>query len=124
MRSSEAAARVTAFTGRLAAVRERGRDAADVAAAESKRLLAELNDTAERETARLPAQLHAQISGLFHGELAIATPAEIQRRGRERLSQLTIAAAELWRQAQQDRLVGGLRRLGARLTRRLWGGIR
>jgi ribosome biogenesis GTPase A len=119
MRSSEAAARVTAFTGRLAAVRERGRDAADVAAAESKRLLAELNDTAERETARLPAQLHAQISGLFHGELAIATPAEIQRRGRERLSQLTIAAAELWRQAQQDRLEDGLSRLDARFTGRL-----
>ncbi len=119
MRSSEAMARVTAFTGRLEAVRERGADAAAIVTAESRRLLAELNDAAEREAAQLATDLRARIGALLDSELATAAPAEIERQGREHLVQLTIATAELWRQAQRERLEEGLSSLDARLTGQL-----
>ncbi len=119
MRSSEAAQRVKAFTARLAAVRERGADAAAVAAAESARMLAGLNAAAERETARLTTELGRQMDDLVGGELVSAPPAEIERRGRDRLVQLTKDAAESWRQARRERLEDGLARLESRLTRDL-----
>ncbi len=119
MRSSEAAGRVTAFATRLAAVRERGTAAADLAAAESARMLADLNLAAERETTRLARELHAAIGGLLDGELAAAPPAEIERQGRKRLVQLVKDAAESWRQAQRKRLEDGLSDLDGRLTRDL-----
>ena len=119
MRSTDAEARVKAFAVRLAAVRERGGDAAAVAAAESKRLLTELNAAAEREAARLASELQSRISSLLDDELGTAPPAQIERQGRERLSQLTVAAAELCRQAQRERLEDGLSSLDARLTEQL-----
>jgi small GTP-binding protein len=117
--SSDAAARVTAFADRLTVVRERGTAAADVAAAESRRMLADLNKAAERETARLAADLSVTITGLLDGELAAASPAEIERQGRARLVELATGAAESWRQARRERLEDGLARLDARLTRDL-----
>ncbi len=119
MTSSDAAERVTAFTARLAAVAERGTDAAAIAAAESARMLADLNAAVERETARLAGELHAVIGDLLDGELAEAPPAEIQRRGRERLVRLVREAAESWRRAWRERLEDGLRKLDGRLTRDL-----
>jgi small GTP-binding protein len=119
MRDSEAAGRVAAFTARLEAVRERGRSAADLAAAESARMLAELNGAAERETARLARELGAALRDLLDGELAAASPAEIERQGRSRLVRLTTDAAESWRQAQRARLEDGLGELDTRLTRDL-----
>ena len=88
MRSSEAAGRVTAFTARLKAVREQGTCAADLAAAESARLLAELNGAADREIIRLTGNLCAAIARLLDGELAQAKPADIERQGRDRLVRL------------------------------------
>jgi small GTP-binding protein len=115
----DAAARVTAFAARLAAVRERGTAAADVAAAESARMLAGLNAAAGPETARLTAHLRVTIAGLLGGELAEAPPAEIERQGRARLVELATGGAESWRQAQRERLEDGLGRLDGRLTRDL-----
>jgi hypothetical protein len=63
---------VAAFAGRLAAVRERGADAAAIMPAECRRLLADLNDAAEREGPQLAADLRARIGGLLDGELAAA----------------------------------------------------
>jgi small GTP-binding protein len=117
--SSDAAARVTAFADRLTAVRERGTTAADVAVAESRRMLADLNVAAEQETPRLTADLRSTITGLLDDELAGAPPAEIERQGRARLAELATGAAEVWRQAQRERLEDGLARLDARLTRDL-----
>jgi small GTP-binding protein len=116
--SSDAAARVTAFADRLTAVRERGTAAADVAAAESRRMLADLNVAAEQEVPRLSADLRVTIAGHL-GDLAAAPPAEIERQGRARLVDLATGAAESWRQAQRGRLEDGLARLDARLTRDL-----
>jgi small GTP-binding protein len=115
LHSCDAAARVTAFAVRLTAVRERGTAAADVAAAESARMLAGLNAAAGPETARLTADLQVKIAG----ELAEAPPAEIERQGRARLVELATAAAESWRQAQRERLEDSLGRLDGRLTRDL-----
>jgi small GTP-binding protein len=119
MRSSEAAGRVTAFTARLGAVRARGTAAADLAAAESGRMLAGLNAQADLEVTRLTRELGAAIAGILDGELAAAKPADIERQGRDRLVQLTRDAAESWRQAQRGRLEDGLSQLDGRLTREL-----
>ncbi len=119
MRSSDAAGRVAAFTARLAAVRERGTVAADLAAAESKRMLSALNEAAEAETARLTAELRTTISGLLGGELASASPGEIQQQGRAALVRLAVDGAEAWRQSQREKLEDGLASLDGRLTRDL-----
>jgi len=119
MRSSEAAGRVTAFAARLAAVREHATAAADVAAAESKRMLAALNAAAEERTARLSADLYAAVGGLLGGDLAAAPPGEIERQGRSHLTRLAVQAAESWRQDQQERLENGLATLDSRLGRDL-----
>jgi small GTP-binding protein len=119
MRSSDAAGRVAAFTARLAAVRERGTVAADLVAAESKRMLAGLNESAELQTARLAAELRTAIGGLLDGELAAASPAEIGQQGRARLARLAVDGAESWREAQRERLEDALAALDDRLTRDL-----
>ena len=119
MRSSDAANRVAAFTTRLAAVQERGTAAADLAAAESRRMLTALNEDAEAARARLTARLRAAISGLLGGELASASPSEIQRQGRAALVQQAVDGAEAWRQAQRGKLEDGLASLDDRLTRDL-----
>ena len=119
LRSSDAAGRVTAFTARLAAVQERGTAAADLAAAESRRMLAGLNEAAELQTALLAAELRAAIGGLLDGELAAAPPGEIEQQGRARLARLAVDGAESWRQAQRERLEDGLAALDDRLTRDL-----
>ncbi len=119
LRSSDAAGRVTAFTARLAAVQERGTAAADLAAAESRRMLAGLNEAAELQTALLAAELRAAIGGLLDGELAAAPPGEIEQQGRARLARLAVDGADSWRQAQRERLEDGLAALDDRLTRDL-----
>jgi len=123
MRSGEAAERVAAFAARLDAVQERGQDAEDLAAAESRRMLAELNEAAERETVRLGAGLYAETSRMLAGELGAESPAEIERRGRARLTGLTREAVEAWRQDQRDRLELGLGRLETRLAGELSAGL-
>ena len=116
LRGGEAAGRVAAFAARLDAVTERRRDAEDLAVAESRRMLAELNDAAERETARLNAQHDTEIGRVLVGELGAAAPAEIERQGRALLTGLTREAVETWRQDRRDRLERGLDRLEARLA--------
>jgi hypothetical protein len=116
MRSSDAGERVTAFAARLTAVRDHATAAADVAAAESRRMLAALNAAADKETARLAADLHAAVSGLFGRELAAAPPGEIERQGRSQLVSLALQDAESWRQEQRERLEDGLALLDSRLS--------
>ena len=115
----EAADRVSAFAARLEAVTRHGTAAADVAEAESARMLADVNAAAARETGLLAAALRAAIAGVLDGELADAPAAEIERRGRGRLVRLTVDAAEAWRGAQRERLEDGLGRLEGRVTRDL-----
>jgi len=116
MRTGAAAGRVDEFAGRLAAVRERRQDAADLAAAESARMLAALNESAERAARDCAGSVGAQLEALVTGDLRSAGPAEIERAGRARLAGLAVAAAEAWRQQQAERLEEGLARLDARLT--------
>jgi len=115
----EAADRVSAFAARLEAVTRHGTAAADVAEAESARMLADVNAAAAQETGLLAAALRAAIAGVLDGELADAPAAEIERRGRGRLVRLTVDAAEAWRGAQRERLEDGLGRLEGRVTRDL-----
>ena len=53
---------------------------------------------------------------LLVGDLRSAAPAEIERSGRARLAELTVEAAEAWRQQQADHLEQSLARIDARLT--------
>lgn len=116
MRTGDAAERVAAFTSRLAAVTECRRDAGGLAAAESARMLGELNEAAARAIAEHTAGVCAEMGALLDGELRSAPAAEVERRGRDRLGELAVAAAESWRQIQSDLLERGLGRLDERLT--------
>jgi small GTP-binding protein len=119
MRTGEAAGRVEAFRARLAAVAVRRQDAADLAGAESARMLAALNEAAEQEARQATSRVTAGIKTLLAGDLQPAQAAEIERAGRARLGQLAVAEAEAWRQEQTLRLEDGLARLDERLATQL-----
>jgi small GTP-binding protein len=116
MRTGEAAQRVEAFTARLEAVAGRRQDAADLAQAESKRMLTSMNEAAEHTAREATARVWAQITALLRGELRAAPAAGIERRGRARLAELAVAEADAWRQEQAERLERDLARLDERLT--------
>ena len=92
----DAAERVTQFGDRLSEVAVRGRDAVAVVNAESARELRALNDAAEADGHRLGAQVARQLRDVLDGELEDASPAEIERLGRERLVAITLDAAGAW----------------------------
>ncbi len=116
LRTGDAASRVEQFTARLAEAAARGRDAVAIANAESARLLSALNDAAGADGPRLARQVTAQLDALLDGDLRSAAPGEIERRGRERLVTLAVAAAESWRQDQRARIEQGLASVDARLA--------
>ena len=116
MRAGDASRRVEQFSERLAEVAVRGRDALAVVAAESGRLLSALNDAAAQDAPRLGRDIAGQLDVLFDGELRAAAPAEIERRGRERLVTFTLAAAQAWRQQRKEVIEEGLARVDARLA--------
>jgi len=123
MRAGDAAGRVEQFTARLAEVTVHGRDAVTVVHGESARLLSALNDAAERDAARLTREIGRQLGALFEGELRGASAAGIERKGRERLNALAVAAAETWRQQRREAIEHGLAALDARLTAELKAGL-
>ena len=116
MRAGDAAERVRRFGARLDDVMVRSRDAVVVADAESARLLFALNDAADADAPRLGREITERLTSVLDGELRTATPAEIQRRGGERLAKLTVAAAESWRQRWREDIEQGLARVDARLA--------
>ncbi|HSZ45301.1 MAG TPA: dynamin family protein [Streptosporangiaceae bacterium] len=116
MRAGDAAVRVEQFTARLAEVTVRGRDAVVVASAESGRLLLAMNDAADTDAPRIGREVTAQLDELFAGELRDASPTEIERRGRERLTALSVAAAEAWRRRWQETIEQGLAQVDGRLA--------
>jgi GTP-binding protein EngB required for normal cell division len=119
MRAGDAADRVRRFGERLAEVTVHGRDAVTVVNGESGRLLFALNDAAERDRPRLAREIGAQLDALFEGSLREAAASEIERAGRERLSALTVAAAEGWRQRRREAIEQGLAAVDARLAAEL-----
>ena len=116
MRAGSAADRVEEFAARLAGVAVRRQDAADLASAESARLLADLNEAAEQAVRDRTVSVGRKMEALLMGDLAAATAAEIQNAGRARLGELAVQEAEQWRQEQAERLEQGLAKLDARLT--------
>lgn len=119
MRTGEAARRVEAFRARLAAVAVRRQDAVDLATAESARMLAALNESAEQTAKEATRRVTSGIDALLGGGLRLAQPAAIERAGRARLDELAVAEAETWRQEQTLRLEEGLARLDKRLAAEL-----
>ncbi len=116
MRVGEAADRVEQFSARLAEVAVHSRDAVAVVDAESARLLCALNDAADEDAPRLSREIGGKLDALFDGELRAAPPAEIERRGRERLTALTLTAAQAWRQQRREAIEQGLAQVDARLA--------
>jgi GTP-binding protein EngB required for normal cell division len=116
MRAGEAAGRVEQFSARLAEVAVHSRDAVIIVDGESGRLLFALNDAADQDGPRLCREITGQLDALLDGELHAAAPAEIERRGRERLAALTVTAAEAWRQQQREAIEQGLAQTDARLA--------
>jgi hypothetical protein len=116
MRAGDAAVRVEQFTARLAEVTVRGRDAVVVASGESGRLLVAMNDAADTDAPRIGREVAARLDDLFAGELRDASPAEIERRGRERLTALSVGAAEARRRHWQETIEHGLAQVDGRLA--------
>jgi GTP-binding protein EngB required for normal cell division len=105
----EAAAAVAAFAARLEAVAGRRLSAEDRAAGQARRLLVTLNAAADAARPQLIADIMAAITRVLSGELALVSPADIDRRGRDRLVVLVTEAVEKWRQEQAGLLEAGLR---------------
>ncbi|WP_300605424.1 dynamin family protein [Trebonia sp.] len=112
----DAADQVDRFGERLTEVVVRGRDAVAVVNAESGRLLTALNEAAEASGPRLGGEVAGRLDEVLETELRDASPAEIERRGRERLAALTLAAAEAWREQRRQVIEDGLARTDVRLT--------
>ena len=116
MRAGDAAGRVEQFSARLAEVAVHSRDAVIIVDGESGRLLFALNDAADQDRPRVCREITEQLDALLNGDLRAAAPAEIERRGRERLAALTVTAAEAWRQRQRQAIEQGLAQVDARLA--------
>jgi small GTP-binding protein len=114
--ASRQAEQVEAFARRLEAAAEQRDLAADVAAADSRRMLATVNDAAERAVRESAATVSAQLAELLDTELRSAWPAEVERTGRKRLAEMAVAQAEGFRRGQAASLESGLARLDERLT--------
>ncbi|HEY1628172.1 MAG TPA: dynamin family protein [Streptosporangiaceae bacterium] len=123
MRAGDAAGRVDRFAVRLAEVAVRGRDAVAIANAESARLLSALNDAAEADAPRLARQITADLCVLLEDGLRDAAAGEIERRGRDRLVELTVADADAWRQQQRENIEQGLTRTDTRIAADLAAGL-
>jgi len=85
-------------------------------AAESARLLFALNDAADEAAPRLSRDVAGQLTAMLDGELRGASPAGIEREGRQRLVALTLAAVDAWRRQWRDHIEDGLARVDARLA--------
>ena len=118
---AEADQRVRAFAAKLAEVRDRRSDAADLVAAEARRLLAALNQAAVDDAAAAARRVGADLDDLLGGALGSASAGEIDRAGQARLAELAVREAEAWRQARTTALEDGLNRLDERLTTQLAG---
>ena len=116
MRAGDATGRVEQFSARLAEVAVHSRDAVIIVDGESGRLLFALNDAADQDRPRVCREITEQLEALLDGDLRAAAPAEIERRGRERLAALTVTAAEAWRQQQREAIEQGLAQVDARLA--------
>ena len=116
MRAGDAAGRVEQFSARLAEVAVHSRDAVIIVDGESGRLLFALNDAADQDRPRVCREITEQLDALLNGDLRAAAPAEIERRGGERLAALTVTAAEAWRQRQRQAIEQGLAQVDARLA--------
>jgi small GTP-binding protein len=115
----EAAAQIAAFGARLEAVAGRRADAEDRARAQSRRLLEGLNAAAGQASRDLSADISAKMTALVDGDLAAASPADIEREGRAQLTALVAAAAESWRTEQARMLENGLRAIDEKLAAEL-----
>jgi hypothetical protein len=117
--AGDAVERVTRFGERLAEVAVRGRDALAVVNAEAAHQLMALNDAADEDGQRLGREIGAQLDAFFDGELRGASPAQIERQGREHLVTLTLNAAGGWREQRREIIEDGLARVDARLSEEL-----
>jgi predicted GTPase len=116
LRAGDAARKVTEFGDRLAEVAVGGRDAVVVVNAESARTLFAMNDAAAEDERRSGREVTARLNSFLGGELRTAPPGEIQRKGRERLVELTVAAVDAWREQWQQRIEEVLAKTDARLA--------
>jgi GTP-binding protein EngB required for normal cell division len=114
-----AAAQLAAFSRQLASVADGGVTAEDRVGAEAVRLLGALNAAADQARPVLAAEIADAMASVLGDELAAASPSDIQRRGRTRLTAMVTAAVEAWRQEQASRLENGLRELDRKLAAEL-----
>ena len=116
MPGEHAAAQLAAFGRQLASVADGGITAEDRVGAATARLLGALNAAADLARPPLGAEVGDAMAAALDDELAAASPGDIQRSGRARLTALVTAAVEAWRQDQAGALEEGLRELDGKLA--------
>ena len=79
-------------------------------------MLLALNDAADEAAPRLRAAIRRKLDELLDGELRAASPADIERIGRERLGALTVAEVSRWREDRTELMERGLAEVDARLA--------
>jgi hypothetical protein len=87
-----------------------------VVGAESGRLLFALNDAADQALRRLREDFGRRLDELLGGELRGASPADIERKGHERLAALVLDSVSTWRDERREQIEQGLARVDARLA--------
>jgi small GTP-binding protein len=119
MPGTEADAQLTAFASRLDAMTSHRLDAEDRATAQSRRLLDALNAAAGQAQPVVAAGVGGAVMSLLDGELAAATPAQVQYDGRKRLTAMVSERVEDWRKEQAQLLEQGLREIDRKLAAEL-----
>jgi GTP-binding protein EngB required for normal cell division len=112
----EAAAQLAAFARQLESVTGGRVAAEDRVSGQCARLLEELNASAEHARPRMSAEAGDMMASVLDGELGAASPGDIQRDGRARLTAIITAAVGEWRHAQARALEDGLRDIDRQLA--------
>jgi hypothetical protein len=100
------------------------RDPVAVVNGESARLLFALNDAADAEGPGFARSIACQMDAMLDAELRAASPAEIERLGREGAVALTRAVVGSWCRQRQGDIEQGLADLDARVAADLAAGFR
>ncbi len=122
--AAAASEQVTRFEEQLAALDEYRRDATDVAKASTSRLLADLNDAATWDSARLVEQVRRRLVDYLDGQPDLPA-ATLEDLCRNYAVDETLDAVEQWRKERQAAVSDGLAavdsRLAASLARQIQG---
>jgi small GTP-binding protein len=119
LRSGHATDRVDGFRRKLDDLAELRREGSDRLHAEAKRLLAELNESAERAASAVRTSVLRAVAEYLDTELDGAGVSEIEERGLRHAAELITAQVEPWRAERAERIQRGITDMDTGLSAKL-----